>query len=129
MSKGAAKLLFNLGVDSFKVGSGDVTDFRLISYLCDLGFPIMISTGMVSYSELSKVSEYILSRNVNLTIMYCISEYPCSESRFNMSSITRIKELFPEPDLPSSMDIQLLLIFNNSKLGGIVVTTNSSVSS
>ena len=95
MSVGAARILEDLDVSTYKVGSGDVTDFPLIDFICSTKKPIIISTGMISIKELQEVVEFIKNKGNSLTILYCVSKYPSNEDDFNFSTISFLKKLFP----------------------------------
>lgn len=95
MSRLAAKKLEKIKVPIWKVGSGDVQDYVLLDYLTKTKKPIIISTGMVSHSELDGVVEYVTNSKSPLTILYCVSEYPCPSEFFNLSTISYFKEKYP----------------------------------
>lgn len=95
MSRKAAQKLSLLDVPLWKVGSGDVQDNVMLEYLATTGKPVIISSGMVSFEELRKVASYIESLGMPLSILYCISQYPCPSEAFNLSTIERMREEFP----------------------------------
>lgn len=95
MSRKSAEKLESLDVSLWKVGSGDVEDHVMLDFLIETKKPIIISTGMVSFSELDEVVSYITSKGSPLTILYCVSEYPCPPEKFNLSTITYLKEKYP----------------------------------
>lgn len=96
MSRMAAKKLEKIKVSMWKVGSGDVQDHVLLDYITRTKKPIIISTGMVSHSELDDVVDYITKRKSPLSILYCVSEYPCPLEYFNLSTIEYFKEKYPK---------------------------------
>lgn len=96
MSRKAAIKLENIDVPIWKVGSGDVQDHVLLDFITKTRKPIIISTGMVSLKELDEVVDYITSRESPLTVLYCISEYPCPPEYFNLSTIEHFKEKYPD---------------------------------
>ncbi len=52
MSRGAAKILNEeVGVELWKVGSGDILDFVMLDYLRGTGKPIIVSSGMSTLEE------------------------------------------------------------------------------
>lgn len=95
MSRKSAEKLESLDVHLWKVGSGDVEDYVLLDFLIETKKPIIIATGMVSLSELDTVVSYITSRGSPLTVLYCVSEYPCPPEKFNLSTISFLKEKYP----------------------------------
>lgn len=96
MSRGAAQKLSQVGVPLWKVGSGDVEDFLMLDHMVETGLPIIISTGMVSFAELDKVVGYFRNYQTPFAILYCVSEYPCPPEKFNLASIEKLKELYPD---------------------------------
>ncbi|OHA32405.1 MAG: hypothetical protein A2928_00150 [Candidatus Taylorbacteria bacterium RIFCSPLOWO2_01_FULL_45_15b] len=99
MSRKAAEKLSKVGVPIWKLGSGDVEDFHTINYLATTKKPLIISTGMVSRKELGDVVSYIQKKNIPLSILYCISAYPCSPESFNLASIKYLKEKYPDANI------------------------------
>lgn len=96
MSRLAAEKLTKVGVPLWKVGSGDADDFLMLDYMIETGLPIIISTGMVSFDELDEIVVYLKKHRTPLAILYCVSEYPCPPEMFNLASIEKIKEKYPE---------------------------------
>ena len=95
MSRKSAEKLQSLDVPLWKVGSGDVEDHVMLDFLIETKKPIIISTGMVSLSQLDEVVNYITSKGSPLTVLYCVSEYPCPSEKFNLSTIKYLKEKYP----------------------------------
>ncbi len=95
MSRMAAHKLENIDVPIWKVGSGDVQDHVLLDFITQTKKPIIISTGMVSLAELDEVVDYITKRESPLTVLYCVSEYPCPPEYFNLSTLEHFQEKYP----------------------------------
>lgn len=96
MSRKAALKLEKIKVPIWKVGSGDVQDYILLNRITKDKKPIIISTGMVSLKELDEVIKYIKKKGSPLTVLYCISEYPCPPELFNLSTIEYLKKKYPK---------------------------------
>ena len=95
MSRGAAYLVEDF-VDRWKIGSGDITDFVLLDYIRDYRKPIIISTGMSSLQEIRKAYDFIREKTEDVTILHCVSEYPCKLDDLNLLTIPFLKKEFPE---------------------------------
>ncbi|MBI1974274.1 MAG: N-acetylneuraminate synthase family protein [Candidatus Zambryskibacteria bacterium] len=95
MSRKAAIKLEKVGVPFWKVGSGDVDDFVMLEYLVRTNKPITISSGMVSHLELEAVMNYLKKNQVETTLLYCVSLYPCPSERFNLGTLEYFKEQYP----------------------------------
>lgn len=96
MSRKAAERLHAVGVDLWKVGSGDVLDFVLLDFLVKTKKPIIISTGMVSLKELDLVVSYLKSHKADFSLLYCVSQYPAPKESFNLGTIEYFKEKYPK---------------------------------
>jgi len=96
MSRLAAEKLTKVGVPLWKVGSGDVEDFSMLDCMIKTGLPVIISTGMVSFAELDEIVAHFRKHQTPLAILYCVSEYPCPPEKFNLATIEKIKEKYPE---------------------------------
>jgi N,N'-diacetyllegionaminate synthase len=96
MSRKAAEKLEALAVPLWKIGSGDVEDHVTLDFIASTGKPLIISTGMVSLSELDEVVGYIRSKHIPLVVLYCVSQYPCPPEYFNLASIELFKEKYPD---------------------------------
>ncbi len=96
MSRFAAQRLNIVGVDLWKVGSGDVQDFATLDYLIETKKPIIISTGMVGHKELDEIVSYLKSRKADFSILYCVSQYPAPKESFNLGTIEYFKEKYPD---------------------------------
>lgn len=96
MSRKAAEKLEKLNVPLWKIGSGDVLDYVMLDYITKTKKPIIISTGMVSFKELDDVVSYIKKRDCPLSILYCVSKYPCPREEFNLGTIEYLKEKYPD---------------------------------
>jgi sialic acid synthase SpsE len=99
MSRKSAQKLQKLDVPLWKIASGDVQDHVLLDYLFSTKKPMMMSTGMVSLRELDEVVRYVHAGQdaaLTLTILYCVSKYPCPPEFFNLSTITHLQKTYPK---------------------------------
>lgn len=96
MSRKSAIKLQKLDVPLWKVGSGDVQDYVLLDYLIETKKPIIISSGMVSLSELDDAIRHITGRDTPLSVLYCISQYPAPPEYFNLATIRFLQETYPD---------------------------------
>lgn len=97
MSRGAATLLTELGVDVWKVGSGDILDFVLLDYLSATGKPVLISSGMSTLEELDLSMSFLKSRGVQTALFHCVSRYPCPPEELNLESIAFLRQRYRVP--------------------------------
>ncbi|MFO7616672.1 MAG: N-acetylneuraminate synthase [Bacteroidales bacterium] len=93
----SADLLNRLGVNQFKVGSGDLTNIPLIRQLAGYGKPLILSTGMATMREIARVLEVIgqagLPRHL-VTLLHASTEYPAPYSGVNLRAMLTMKRRF-----------------------------------
>lgn len=94
-SMAAVDLLENLGVNKYKIGSGEVNNYLMLERIAKTGKPILLSSGMSSFSELEKAVELIKQYNNELTIFQCTTSYPTPPERLGLNVITEMKQRFP----------------------------------
>jgi len=87
--------LENLGVEAFKVGSGDLTNYLLLNRLAKTKKPVILSSGMATLKEVIDAVEFIKSKGCKkLAMLHCTTDYPCSSEKVNMASmVTMMKRL------------------------------------
>ncbi|MFA5133622.1 MAG: N-acetylneuraminate synthase family protein [Patescibacteria group bacterium] len=97
MSRGAAKKLAQVGVDLWKIGSGDILDFVALDYLARSGKPIIISSGMSTLEETDKAVKFLKIRNAKTALLHCVSKYPCPASELRLSTMNFFKKRYNMP--------------------------------
>lgn len=123
MSRGAAEMLNEeVGVDSWKIGSGDILDFVMLDYIRDTGKPVILSSGMSSLEELRKSYDYLREKTPDVSILHCVSQYPCPLSALNLNTIPFLKEQFPKATIGfSSHCLDIRGSLSACKLGAGVI--------
>ena len=88
----------------YKIGSGDLTCWPLIEEFAKRGKPILLSTGLASFSEVSETVKFIRSVNKDyerggkICILQCTSMYPIPKSDANLNVLKSYK-LIPNIDV------------------------------
>lgn len=93
-------LLDRLGVDLFKIPSGEITNYSLIKHIAKMGKPIVMSTGMATLEEIDDAFALLLSEGVpseNITILHCNTEYPTPYEDVNLNAMGTIASKFNVP--------------------------------
>lgn len=90
----SAKSLRKLGCNVFKTASADIIDFQLHSYLSTSADKVIISLGMATLGEIEEVLSLYSGTNVEITLLHCISNYPCSDESVNIRIINTLKTAF-----------------------------------
>jgi len=97
MSRGAAHKLSELGVEMWKVGSGDILDFVTLDFMASTGKPIIISTGMSTLEEIDKAVDFLKKKNAKFVMLHCVSKYPCPAEELNLATIGFLRERYGIP--------------------------------
>lgn len=91
----SADFLFDLGIDAYKVSSGDLTNIPFLQYLAKKSIPMIISTGMADLEEVDEAVKAILeTKAINLSILHCVSSYPAKFTDCNLLAIKTMRDRF-----------------------------------
>jgi N,N'-diacetyllegionaminate synthase len=91
-------LLDRLGVVAFKVPSGEITNFPLLTHIARNKKPVILSTGMSTLGEIEEALE--IFRNEGLTdviLLHCVTSYPAKVAETNLKAMATLRSAF---DLP-----------------------------
>jgi N-acetylneuraminate synthase len=92
----AACDLNHIGVNAFKIGSGEMTDLTSLKAISALGKPLVISTGMSTLDEVKRTYLAMKEWGVPFAFTHCISEYPPNYEDMNLRVIKALMDEFPE---------------------------------
>ena len=93
----AAYELDEIGVDMFKIGSGEFTDIPFIHGVLKLKKPVIFSTGMTNPQEMRKIYKFIKKNSYNeFAFLNCTSEYPPKYEDLNLYYITKMISNFKD---------------------------------
>ncbi len=93
----AVDLLDQIGVDFFKIGSGDITWHEMLEYIAKKGKPMILATGDSTLEEVKEAVEIIKNAGNNqLILLQCITNYP---SKIESANINVLKTYQKEFDI------------------------------
>lgn len=90
----AVDWLEEIGVKCYKIGSGEVNNLLLLEKIAKTNKPVIISSGMSSFSELDKTVSFLKDRNVDFSILQCTTSYPTQPEQFGFNVINQLKERY-----------------------------------
>lgn len=90
----AVDWLEEIGVKYYKIGSGEVNNLLLLEKIAQTKKPVIISSGMSSFSELDKTVSFLKERNVEFSILQCTTSYPTQPEQFGFNVIRELKEKY-----------------------------------
>ena len=90
-------LLVELGLDCFKIPSGEITNLPYLQHLGKLNKSIILSTGMANMTEIEAAIiclEQSGTRRDDMTVLHCTSEYPAPIKEVNLRAMQSIHTAF-----------------------------------
>jgi N-acetylneuraminate synthase len=93
----AVDWLEEMGVEKYKIGSGEVNNFLLLEKIAQTRKPIILSSGMSSYEELDQTVAFLKERKVNLSILQCTTAYPTEPEQYGLNLIQELKNRYNVP--------------------------------
>jgi N-acetylneuraminate synthase len=94
----SADFLESLGVVAFKIGSGEITNFPLLTHVAQKNKPVLLSTGMSYLGEVEAAVRTIYDTgNDKLALFHCTSDYPAVPSDVNLRAMHTLSGAFGVP--------------------------------
>lgn len=89
--------LKKLGIDLFKIPSGEITNKPYLQHIARKGKPVILSTGMADMKEIEDALAVFSTEGLpmdKITILHCNTEYPTPMEDVNLRAMLHIKETF-----------------------------------
>ena len=87
--------LEKLNCPIYKIASFEMTHINLVKKISQTKKPIIISTGMASLKEIETTVKIAKKNGAkDITLLYCVSNYPSSVKDFNLHNINILKDKF-----------------------------------
>ncbi|MCC5828903.1 MAG: N-acetylneuraminate synthase family protein [Phycisphaeraceae bacterium] len=94
-SEDDADFLESLGVEAFKVGSGQVAEPYFLAHLAAKGLPMLVSTGMCDLEEVRRAVAVIRnSGNPPLMLFQCTTQYPSAQEDAHLRAMVAMAGQF-----------------------------------
>ncbi len=93
----AIELLKRVGVDGWKIASGEINNQEMFDSIAETKLPVYLSTGMSPISEIDKNVEYITKKDLPLTILQCTSMYPTPVDKIGLNIIDFFRSRYSRP--------------------------------
>lgn len=93
--KTAVDFLEGMKVPAYKVASFELVDIPLIEYIASKGKPVIMSTGMATFEEISEAVEAARRAGAkDIALLKCTSAYPAKAEEMNLRTIPHLAEAF-----------------------------------
>lgn len=94
-SRAAADRLEKMGVEAYKIGSGECNNYPLIEHIASFKKPIILSTGMNNIESIRKAVKIIEKYNVKYALLHCTNLYPTPPHLVRLGGMTELEKEFP----------------------------------
>jgi N-acetylneuraminate synthase len=96
-SNAAVDLLERVGVQRYKIGSGEVSNWLMLKKIAQTGKPIILSSGMSSFEELDATIAFLNPFGNALSILQCTTAYPTQPQEWGLNVLADLKARYPYP--------------------------------
>jgi len=85
--------LHDLGMDMFKVPSGEITNLPYLRAIGSYGLPVVLSTGMADLGEVEVALDVLVQAGTArsaVTVLHCTSQYPTPYNEVNLRAMLKM---------------------------------------
>ena len=93
----AVDWLEEIGVEYYKIGSGEVNNFLILEKIARTGKPLILSSGMSSYAELDQTINFLKDKKVDFSILQCTTAYPTQPEEYGLNVISELQNRYSVP--------------------------------
>lgn len=89
--------LYNLGLDIFKIPSGEITNLPYLQAIGKMKTNVILSTGMSTLDEIGAALDVLITEGTikeNITVLHCNTDYPTKMTDVNLKAMLTIGETF-----------------------------------
>ena len=87
--------LAQLGLDRFKIPSGEITNLPYLRHIGRYRKPVILSTGMATMGEIDSALEVLEAAGTGrqqVTVLHCTTEYPAPMAEVNLRAMLTIRD-------------------------------------
>jgi N,N'-diacetyllegionaminate synthase len=93
----AVELISSLGVDLYKIGSGEISNFLMLEKIGKIGGNVLLSSGMSGFDEIERAVEFFSRYRVPEALFQCTTMYPTPARNVGLNVIPQMIEQFDIP--------------------------------
>jgi N-acetylneuraminate synthase len=96
-SREAVEMLDRLGVDAWKVASGEVGNLPLLDHMIELERPILLSSGMSEWTELDAAVARVRAAGRSFAVLQCTTMYPTPPEKTGLNLLGELSRRYECP--------------------------------
>ena len=93
-------LLFNLGMQTFKIPSGEITNLPYLRHIGSLKKKVILSTGMSCLGEIETAIGILTesgTKRTDISLLHATTEYPAPLAEVNLNALVTMRNAFKLP--------------------------------
>jgi N-acetylneuraminate synthase len=90
----AVELLARVGVQAWKIASGEINNLSLLQRIIATELPILLSTGMSPLDEIDVLVGKLQQHKIPFAVLQCTSVYPCPAEKIGLNMIPFFRERY-----------------------------------
>jgi N,N'-diacetyllegionaminate synthase len=93
----SVKFLMSLGINHFKIPSGEITNLPYLRHIGKFGKHIIVSTGMATLGDIEAAIDVLVQAGTTrsfITVLHCTTEYPTPMSEVNLRAMQSMQAAF-----------------------------------
>lgn len=90
----AVELLDGIGMQMWKIPSGEVGNISMLDRVAVTGRPVILSSGMSPLSELDVAVERVRSTTAPVAVLQCTTTYPCPPEKIGINLLDEFRQRY-----------------------------------
>lgn len=95
-SRAAAHRLERMGVEAYKIGSGECNNYPLLELVASFKKPIILSTGMNDIPSIQKAVDIFRKHRIEFALLHCTNVYPTPDRLIRLGAMQELADSFPD---------------------------------
>ncbi len=91
----AVDWLEEIGMQRYKIASGEVSNLLMLEKIARTGKPVILSSGMSSLAELDTAVAFVQSFGNDLSVLQCTTSYPTPYEKLGLNVINELQQRYP----------------------------------
>lgn len=96
-SETAADMLAAIGMNVWKIASGEVGNIPLLEKISAFGDPVILSSGMSDWDEIDRAVDTVRKSGNPLAVLQCTSAYPCPPETVGLNMLETLRDRYNLP--------------------------------
>jgi N-acetylneuraminate synthase len=115
-------ILEEIGIDAYKIPSGEITNIPLLKYIAHKEKPVILSTGMADLQEIQESFRVLKKGGADqIVLLHCVTSYPASLDVLNLRVMETLRKSFRVPVGFSDHTLGILAAVVARTLGACII--------